>query len=98
MNSLPPDLQRLMHWARQAAPPEPPPIPNGFAARVVARRQASSTVDHLLGLWQRAVWHWAWAALAVSLVGAALLATQFRSSPPFDLNAAYQLVSVQFVP
>ena len=98
MNSLPPDLQRLLDWARRASLSEPPTIPAGFAARVVRQRKVGSTADHLLGLWQRVVWRWAWAALGVSLVGAAMLAAQLRSNPPFDLNAAYQLVSVQFVP
>jgi hypothetical protein len=98
MNSLHPDLKRLMHWARQSLPAPPPMMPLGFAARVVACRPAASTDSTGFGVWQRVIWAWSWVAAAVILVGAAMLVTQLGSGPPFDVNAAYQVVSIQFVP
>jgi hypothetical protein len=96
MNSLPPDLKRLMEWSQKADPTAPTPMPPGFATRVLARRNDGINAVNGLGIWQRILWAWAWAAVVVILAGGVVLASQRGS--PFDLNAAYQVVSIQFVP
>ena len=101
MNRLPPELQRLITWAKAApAAPElePPPARPGFATRVSARWCQLGESDLLL-TWQRAVWASAWAAAAIIGVGLVLLSSQrLGSNSGYDLSPAYQVVSTELVP
>jgi len=98
MNRLKPELQKLVNWARQAPPRFPPTMPEGFDRLVVRDWLAESATD-FVALWQTIVWKSAWAAIAVILLGLAMLSAEKRGSPsPYDLSPAYEVVSTQFVP
>ncbi|HZR21687.1 MAG TPA: hypothetical protein VFE51_30675 [Verrucomicrobiae bacterium] len=98
MNQIPPELKRLLHWARQAPAPPADQAPFGFSRRVVNIWLTERPVDPLW-IWQRAIWNSGCAAALVILLGLAVLTIQrFGHKSPYDVSPAYELVSTELVP
>jgi hypothetical protein len=98
MNPLDPELKKLMRWARQAPQSTPAPMPFGFSSRVTERWSSIQPASEFV-LWQKAIWGSAWAAAAVILLGMTMLTAQkLQTNSPYDFSAAYQVVSMKWVP
>lgn len=97
MNPLSPELRRLIARAKTAPPWPVPPVPAGFAARVLAGCDNPGAAD-LLQTWSRAVWASAWAAVGIIGLGLVLLRSERQMHSAYDLSPAYQVVSTELVP
>lgn len=98
MNDFDPELRRLIRLARTAQPAPLPAIPSGLANRIVHAWRQPTTID-MFAVWQLAVWRSAWVALAVIVLGLAVLTVQkLDTDSPYDVSPAIQVVSANFVP
>ncbi len=98
MKPFPPDLQRLITWARRS--PEPLPIqpPSGFVNRVLASRHRAPRAS-----WEMEI-RWAlplsvWASLALILGGLVVFLSDGIETPrAYDFTPAYRSVAGNLVP
>ncbi|HSH14638.1 MAG TPA: hypothetical protein VLD18_01300 [Verrucomicrobiae bacterium] len=98
MNSLDPELRRLIRWARQAPEPAPEPPPLGFIARVAARA-AGELPQSEPGWWLRLQNLALWSSLAIVVVGLTLATRQVRApATTYDLAPAFQFAAHTIAP
>ena len=98
MNSLDPELRRLIRWARQAPAPalEPPPL--GFIARVAARA-AGELAPPEPGWWLRLQNLALWSSLAIVVLGLTLATRQARTpATTYDLAPVFQFAAHTIAP
>jgi hypothetical protein len=98
MNSLDPELRRLIRWARQAPEPPPEPPPLGFVARVAARA-AGELAPPQPAWWLRLQDLALWSSLAIVVLGLTLATRQVRApATAYDLAPAFQFAAHTIAP
>lgn len=96
MNSLDPELRRLIRWARQAPGPVPEPPPLGFLARVAARAAGELPAPEP-GWWVRLQNLALWSSLAIVVVGLTL-ANRHGRAPAYDVTPAFHFAAHTIAP
>ncbi len=81
MNELHPGLKRLLKWAREASPSQPPEAPFGFSGRVLGSRQEVRAATLLRDL-QRSAWALTCGSLVLIVGGGILIASQGSAPEP----------------